>query len=108
MKIHPSRTPSKFLALAIMASAAAFAEDTSNKNRTWDNDPQGVQVFILAGQSNMVGHGKAEDGHADVKGAMPLLCYLSAWKRPFRHLFFIPVASLACAIAFTLTKIQPS
>jgi Carbohydrate esterase, sialic acid-specific acetylesterase len=36
----------------------------------WDNDPDGVQVFILAGQSNMVGHGKAEDGHGDVKGAI--------------------------------------
>jgi len=30
--------------------------------QTWDNDPNGIQVFILAGQSNMVGHGKSEDG----------------------------------------------
>ena len=37
--------------------------------------------------------------------SMPLLCYLSAWKKPFRHLFFIPVLSLAGAIAITITKI---
>ena len=26
--------------------------------------------------------------------AMPLVCFLSAYKKPFRHLFFIPVLSL--------------
>jgi hypothetical protein len=30
--------------------------------QTWDDDPNGIQVFILAGQSNMVGYGKTEDG----------------------------------------------
>jgi hypothetical protein len=30
--------------------------------QTWDNDPGGILVFILAGQSNMVGHGKSEAG----------------------------------------------
>lgn len=40
--------------------------------------------------------------------SMPLLCYLSAWKKPFRHLFFIPVLSLACAVALTLWRIWPS
>jgi hypothetical protein len=39
---------------------------------------------------------------------MPLLCYLSAWKKPFRHLFFIPVVSLAGGITITLWKIWPS
>ncbi len=28
---------------------------------------------------------------------MPLVCWLTAWKTPFRHLFFIPVASLLYA-----------
>ncbi len=37
--------------------------------------------------------------------SMPLLCYLSAWKKMFRHLFFIPVVSLAGAITLTLWKI---
>ena len=75
MKIHSSRTGLKFLAIALLASGLAFAEQTSNKTRTWDNDPNGVQVFILAGQSNMVGHGKADDGHGDVKGAVGSLRY---------------------------------
>ncbi len=25
---------------------------------------------------------------------MPMVCFLSAWKKPFRHLFYIPVLSL--------------
>jgi len=31
-------------------------------NKQWDNDPNGIKVFILAGQSNMVGYGKVEWG----------------------------------------------
>jgi alpha-galactosidase len=38
--------------------------------RTWDDDPNGVKVFILAGQSNMVGRGESERGHNDVPGAI--------------------------------------
>jgi hypothetical protein len=34
--------------------------------------------------------------------AMPLVCFLSAWKRPLRHLFFIPVASLIAAVILTM------
>jgi hypothetical protein len=34
--------------------------------------------------------------------AMPAVCFLSAWKQPFRHLFFIPVASLIGAVVLTL------
>jgi hypothetical protein len=45
--------------------------------QTWDDDPNGVQVFILAGQSNMVGHGKAEDGNGNVPGAIGCLRYLA-------------------------------
>lgn len=29
--------------------------------------------------------------------AMPTVCYLAAWRKGFRHLFFIPVVSLLCA-----------
>ena len=29
--------------------------------------------------------------------AMPAVCFLSAWRESFRHLFFIPVASLIVA-----------
>ncbi len=28
---------------------------------------------------------------------MPAVCYLSAWRRPFRHLFFLPVLTLLVA-----------
>ncbi|MEX0777828.1 MAG: hypothetical protein WD042_19170 [Phycisphaeraceae bacterium] len=30
--------------------------------------------------------------------AMPAVCYLAAWKKPLRHLFFIPVASLIIGV----------
>lgn len=30
--------------------------------------------------------------------AMPLVCYLSAWKKTFRHLFFIPAMSVTVGI----------
>ena len=65
----------QFLAFAVAASAAACDEATSNKSHTWDSNPEGVQVFILAGQSNMVGHGKADEGHGDLKGAIGSLRY---------------------------------
>jgi hypothetical protein len=45
--------------------------------QTWDNDPNGIKVFILAGQSNMVGHGKSEQGLNDVEGAIGSLRYLA-------------------------------
>jgi hypothetical protein len=35
-------------------------------------------------------------------GLMPLVCFLSAWREPLRHLFFLPVASLILAVVFTL------
>lgn len=34
--------------------------------------------------------------------SMPVVCFLSGWKKPFRHLFFIPVASLMGAVIATL------
>lgn len=34
--------------------------------------------------------------------AMPLLCFLSAWKKPFKKLFFIPVAALMAAVILIL------
>ena len=38
---------------------------------------------------------------------MPLVCFLSAWKTVFRHLFFIPVVSIAGGIgAFLLNWLR--
>ncbi len=34
--------------------------------------------------------------------SMPMVCFLSGWKKPFRHLFFVPVVSLILAVVFTL------
>lgn len=43
--------------LSLLATAMGSAQ-----TKAWDNDPKGIKVFILAGQSNMVGYGKSEDG----------------------------------------------
>ncbi|MDA3884768.1 MAG: hypothetical protein PF638_04160 [Candidatus Delongbacteria bacterium] len=32
--------------------------------------------------------------------SMPIVCFLSAYKKPFRHLFFIPVVSLISGIGY--------
>lgn len=34
--------------------------------------------------------------------AMPAICYLSAWRQPFRQLFFIPVACMGLGVALFL------
>lgn len=34
--------------------------------------------------------------------SMPTCCFLCAWKKPFRHLFFIPVGGVAIGIILTL------
>lgn len=34
--------------------------------------------------------------------AMPTCCFLTAWRKPFRHLFFIPVGGVLFGIIFTL------
>lgn len=37
--------------------------------------------------------------------AMPVVCYLSAWKPVFRHLFFIPAMSVAFGIGLFLWRL---
>lgn len=37
--------------------------------------------------------------------AMPAVCYLSAWKPVFRHIFFIPAMSITIAIALFIWRI---
>lgn len=36
--------------------------------------------------------------------AMPSICFLSAWRKPMRHLFFIPAGSLITAVVLLLTE----
>jgi hypothetical protein len=38
---------------------------------------------------------------------MPLVCYASAWKPTFRHLFFVPVVSVLSGIVLFLWRILP-
>lgn len=37
--------------------------------------------------------------------AMPLVCYLSAYRRPFRHLFAVPALSVTAGVALFLARI---
>ena len=37
--------------------------------------------------------------------AMPLVCFLSAWRKPFRHLFFVPASSVTVALALFLWRV---
>lgn len=39
--------------------------------------------------------------------AMPLNCFLCAWRKPFRHLFFLPVLSAAVGIIVILANARP-
>jgi hypothetical protein len=39
--------------------------------------------------------------------SMPIICYASAWKPSFRHLFFVPVGSVLIGIALFLWRILP-
>lgn len=38
--------------------------------------------------------------------AMPLVCFLTAWRSGFRHLFFMPVTLLVFAVALILHEVQ--
>jgi hypothetical protein len=37
--------------------------------------------------------------------AMPAVCYLSAWRQMFRHLFFIPASAVALGVAAFLWRL---
>ena len=39
---------------------------------------------------------------------MPAVCFLSAWRMPFRHLFFLPVGAVALGIVLTLRHLLPA
>ena len=33
---------------------------------------------------------------------MPAVCFLTAWRKPFRHIFAVPVVALTLAVVFTV------
>jgi len=39
---------------------------------------------------------------------MPLVCYLSAWRKPFRQLFFLPVLCVLLGVALFLRRVLAS
>lgn len=51
--------------------------DSKTSLRTWDDDPKGIKVFILSGQSNMVGYGHTEEGQNNEIGGVGTLRYLA-------------------------------
>jgi hypothetical protein len=56
-------------------SGRSIGGPNSASFRTWDDNPDGVKVFILAGQSNMQGHGRNEEGNGGVTGGVGSLRY---------------------------------
>lgn len=56
-------------------------------------------AFVLSVDHLRLEHAPRIASAAFVIGAlsMPTVCFLSAWRETFRHLFFIPVASLIVA-----------
>lgn len=79
--LQPIKLTSLICLLAISMGTA--------QTKPWDNDPKGIKVFILAGQSNMVGYGKTEEGGnpdwvqgskdvpKEIKGGIGCLRYLA-------------------------------
>lgn len=51
-----------FLTTTAIGMSMAMTAMASAQSDVWKDDPDGIKVFILAGQSNMVGYGKVEDG----------------------------------------------
>ena len=37
--------------------------------------------------------------------AMPAVCYLSAWRNIFRHLFFVPAMSVTCGVGLFVWRL---
>ncbi len=76
----------------------ALEGDSVAMFRTWDDNPDGVRVFILSGQSNMVGRGSRENGHGGVAGAIGSLRYLAIHDTAnYGHLLLDPEESATSA-----------
>ncbi len=58
------------------ATGQALGNNITRQFKTWDDNPNGIKVFILAGQSNMVGFGNVENGNSGA-GTIGSLRYLA-------------------------------
>lgn len=65
-------------------------------------------AFTLTARSLGLGPSLAAPSALLIVGAvtMPLVCYLSAWKRVFRHAFFVPALSVTLGVGLTLWEIM--
>ncbi|MHC5018327.1 MAG: hypothetical protein ACYTFP_07130 [Planctomycetota bacterium] len=65
-------------------------------------------AFVLSGHLFSIESGVRISSYSLIAGAitMPLVCYLSAMKPFFRHLFFIPVVSILIGIVAFLIKVS--
>ena len=67
-------------------------------------------AFVNLGFALTLAAGGVADSVADIArwgflagaATMPAICFLSAWHKPFRHLFFIPVLSVMTGVICTL------
>jgi hypothetical protein len=66
-------------------------------------------AFALTAGALAVERGLAWPSRLLLLGAvtMPLVCGLSAWRKPFRHLFFLPALSVIAGIGLFLRGILP-
>lgn len=67
-------------------------------------------AFALSAGALGITTGLASASNLFIIGAatMPVVCYLSAWRPKFRHLFFIPVASVVFGIVLFLWRMLQS
>ncbi len=70
-----------FFGLALVNFCFAFTQSVVPPAAPWN---------LIAMQSFLVG-----------AATMPVVCFLSAWRKPFRHLFFIPVGSVLTGVIGT-------
>ena len=56
-----------------------------------------AKLWVVSGDATLVAAASA----LLIVGAVSMssVCYLAAWRKPMRHLFFIPVASLVAGVA---------
>jgi len=71
----------------------------------------GILNLLFALSLDAIGGSEAWAGTAAgalVVGAatMPTCCFLAAWQRPFRHLFFVPVVSITLGVVTTLVALS--
>jgi hypothetical protein len=67
-------------------------------------------AYALSVRALGIQHPGAWPSYLFIVGAvtMPLVCYLSAWRKAFRHLFPVPVLSLLVgALVFVVTEVFP-